>query len=409
MATALVRRAMGKTVEDELAGPSVFKDRRKLDYDWVPDRLLHRDEELATLSQLFRGVAEGSSGQRALITGGVGTGKTALAKYFCRRFEEALRPKGILVEHEWVNCRKNASEGLVLLSLLQHFDKGYPSRGYSTNEMLRDLRKHIDKKGVHFIVLLDEADALLRKDSDLVYAFTRFDDERPLQKPTLSLLLVSANPDLHGLLDEASRSTVKRTNVVHLERYDEKELRDILEDRANLAFHKGTVDGEVLDLIAGIAAPEGDARYAIELLETAGRAADEEHSDEVEAEHVRGAKAHTRSFVSEGKLKSLGRQQLFSLLAVGRKLKRTRRPFLTTGEAEDAYRLVAEEYGDPPRAHTQFWKYLKELEAAGWLDLKKTGASDAGQTQHISLQELPAGVLVEKVTAILAGKVGDGA
>jgi len=393
---------MAKTVEDELSGPTVFKDRKVLDYDWVPPRLWHRDEELGKLTQLFRGVAEGSTSQRALITGEVGTGKSALAKYFSQRFQEAMRPKGMLVEYQWVNCRQNASEGLVLLQLLKKFDANYPERGYSTNEMLNDLRKHIDRRGVHFIALLDEVDALVRKEHDLVYALTRFDDQRTVRKPTLSLLMVSARKDLYEMLDEATRSTIKRTNVVELVKYNGKQLRDIIGDRAQLAFHKGAVDEEVLDLIADIAGPEGDARYAIELLETAGRAADEEHSDEVLPDHVRSAKAHTRSVVSEGKLRLLGRQQLCALLAVARKLKRTKRTYLTTGEAEEAYKLVAEEFDEPVRAHTQFWKYLKELETADWIHLKRVEATSTGQTQHISLQDLPAPILAEKVEGLLA-------
>lgn len=396
---------MPKSVEDELAGPTVFKDRKVVDFDWVPPRLWHRDDELGQLSQLFRGVAEGSTSQRALITGDVGTGKTALAKFFCQRFQEAMRPKGVLVEYQWVNCRQNASEGLVLLQLLKKFDANYPERGYSTNEMINDLRKHIDRRGIHFVALLDEVDALVRKETDLVYALSRFDDQRTVRKPSLSLLLVSSKEgELFEMMDEATRSTVKQSNVVRLSKYKPKQLGDIVADRVSLGFHKGAVDDDVVDLIVDIAGPAGDARYAIELLETAGRAADEEHSDRVLPDHVRSAKAHTRSFVSADKLKRLGRQQLCVLLAVARKLKRSKKTYLTTGEAEDAYRLVAEEFGEPVRAHTQFWKYLKELETADWVSLKRTATTDEGQTQHISLEELPAPILAEKIEGLLAGR-----
>lgn len=393
---------MAGIVEDELAGPTVFQDRAKLDFDWVPDRLLHRDNELAQLTSLFRGVAEGTSSQSAIITGGVGTGKTALSKYFCRALQESTRKKSLLLDWVAVNCRKNASDGLTLLSVLQHFDKNYPARGYSTLEMIRDLRIHIERRGVHLIVILDEADALLRKGTDLVYALTRFDDEKATKKPSLSLLLVSMRDDLPSLLDPASRSTLKRSNVLRLEKYNAEQLQGILAERARLAFRRGAVEEDVLELIAEIAAAEGDARYAIELLEGAGRAADEERSDTVDAEHVRAIKAHTRSFLTESKLRLLSPHQLYVLKGVARKLKRSRRPYLTTGEAEETYRLVAEEHGDEGRAHTQFWKYLKELETAGYLLLRRTEASATGQTQHISLHDIPASVLLEKLDGLLS-------
>lgn len=383
-------------------GTSLLKDASVLDYDWVPDKLWHRDEHLGALDRFFRGSIDGSQSQRVLITGPVGTGKTALAKVFGQRLRDEARSNGKAVETVWVNCRKNAAEGLVLHKLLQHFDKNYPERGFALPEMLRDLQKHVDRRDVHLLVLLDEADALLRKETDLVYGLSRFDDDRPVRKATLSLLLVSAREDLYDLLDEATRSTIKRTNRVTLQRYNADQLRDIVQHRAELAFHKGIVDDQVVELIADIAGEDGDARYAIELLEGAGRNAETDGSDTVEGEHVRAAKAHTRSVVSEAKLGLLAPHVLFVLLGVARKMRRRRKePFVKTGEAEEAYALVAEEYGERARGHTQFWKYLKELEGADWVHLKASAAGKVGRTQLISIHDLPAKILEEKIQAVL--------
>lgn len=395
---------MGSALEDELTGPSVFKDRSKLDYDWVPERLLHRDAEIGQLAQLFRGAIDGSMAQRALVTGRVGTGKTALAKWFARDLADKARAKGRILEHVTVNCRKNAAEGLVLLSILQHFDANYPARGFGVNEMLRDLRRHVDKRDTHLIVILDEADALIAKTQELIYALSRFDDERPVRKATLSVLLVSAREDLPDMLDASTRSTIKRSNVVALKPYNAQQLYAILSDRAKLAFHKGVVDDEVLQFIAEIAANEGDARYAIELLEGAGRGADEGREEHVLPEHVRAVKAHTKSVVSEAKLKLLAPHLRLVLLAACRKLSRSKRPYITTGELEKAYALVAEEYGETARGHTQFWKYLNELEVADWLHLTKKQTDAEGQTQHISLHDLPTKVLAAKIETLLKGE-----
>src|SRR5688572_11029791 len=99
--------------------------------------------------------------------------------------------------------------------------------------MMRDLRKLVEKKASHVIIVLDEADALIQKEgSDLVYAFTRFDDERAIPKATLSLILVSANPTLPTMLDAAARSTLRPSNVIELPRYTASQLYDILRERA---------------------------------------------------------------------------------------------------------------------------------------------------------------------------------
>lgn len=387
-------------VDDELGRPGVFADHSKLDFNYVPDRLPHRDHEMRALAALFRPVAEQSLSQAAFVTGHVGSGKTVLTKKFCTDFQEAAAKRQQSVEYIHINCRRNAAEGLVLHEILRKFDAKYPERGFSTHEMLRDLRKHIQRRGCHLIVVLDEADALIAKEgSDLVYSFTRFDDEKAGAKATLSLILVSANSQTPLMLDESARSTLRRSNVVELPRYTASQLFDIVSERAKLAFHRGVVHEEVLELISEIAAEEGDARYAIELLDNAGRNADEEGSETVEAEHVRAAKANTKSFATVSKIQLLGKHQQLALKGIARKLGRGKgRTYLTTGEAEEIYGLICEEHDEAPRAHTQFWKYLKELETAGWIRVKlapRTGSS--GNTQYISLPDVPAKVLVKKL------------
>lgn len=387
-----------RSEEEGLSGPSLVRDRRPLTFDYVPDRLFHRDTELNALRTAFRVVSDGAGGQSMVITGSVGAGKTALSKVFTRDFTEACRKKGLVVQVAYVNCRKNASEGLTLLSILQTFDKGYPERGYSTQEMLKDLRKLIQARGVHLVVVLDEADALLRKGaSDLLYTLTRFDDEKPTSKPSLSVLLVTSRSDLLATLDAATRSTLKLTNRIDLGSYAADQLQAIVRHRVELAFHKGTVPDDVIDLIAEVAAEEGNARTAIELLERAANEADATGAERVDAEHVRASKAHIHPFLTEAKLRNLGPHQLFVLEGVARRLQKSRRPYLTTGEAEEAYRIAAEEHGETGRAHTQFWKYLKELETAGILRLKKTEATANGLTQLISLPDAPASILLEKL------------
>src|SRR5205823_13693430 len=102
--------------------------------------------------------------------------------------------------------------------------------------------------------------------------------------------------------EAAALSTFSSTNVVESPRYDRKELEDIVRTRVSLAMHPGTVGEDLIELIADIASEFGDARYSIELLEKAGMLADEEHEEEVAAEHVRGAKAHVHPIDVEERL-----------------------------------------------------------------------------------------------------------
>lgn len=380
---------------------SVFQDLGKLSFDYVPEALIHREEQLQRLFTLFRPAAEAGAAAHALLHGPVGTGKTHSALRFSRDFVAYAREQGRGYDHVYVNCRQKRTNDDVLLAVVKHYQERFPDRGFSVPEKLTSLRKELAKGRHSLILILDEVDVLLKKSgSDLVYAFTRFGEETDGGRERVNLLLISQQKDALDLLDPATLSTFRRTNVVAFPRYTAAELRDILEVRRELAFHPATVAAEVVDLVADIAAEYGDARYAIEILEKAGMLADEEDAEEVTAEHVRGAKAEVHPTDVEEKVRTLDTTKRLALLGIARAMRK--RTFLTTGEAEAAYEVACEEYGERKRGHTQFWKYLKDLEALGLIDTKISSEGVVGKTTLISLPDVPAKVLAAKVEALLA-------
>ncbi len=266
--------------------------------------------------------------------------------------------------------------------------------------MLEILRKHISKEGMHFIVVLDEADVLIKKSgSDVIYGFSRFDDEKLIgSKHCLSLIMISQR-QVYDFLDAATLSTIKRTNQVRFDRYSKDELLGIIKQRVDLTFFPGTVEEETVKFIADISSEFGDARFAIELLENSGRIANDAGADMVNAEHVRTAKALTYSVVTESKLVALDKHMMLTLLAVSRTAKN--KAFVTTGEVEGAYALICEEFNTTPRAHTQFWEYLKSLGNLGLLGLSASGKGMVGKTTLISLPDIPAQVLEEKLLTLI--------
>jgi cell division control protein 6 len=396
----LLRELMSNIIEDELMSSSVIKNLNVLDFDYVPNDLIHRDDQLRFLAQMFKPLLSGVS-QNAVIKGPVGTGKTAIAKKFCGSLVNLARKQGKMIEYVHINCRKRSTSAMVLLGILNHFDSRFPDRGFSVQEMLQVLKKQLQKRDAQLLVVLDEADVLLKKsNSDLVYDLTRFSDESSTEKIPISLLLISQK-EILSLLDPSALSTFKRSNLLLLDKYTRDELYDIVKQRVDLAFHNGTVDESCLDLIADIASEWGDARFAIELLWKAGIAADHKHVDLVTPEHVRIAKAETFSVVTESKLRNLDRHQLITLYSVAKKLKKDGTAYVSTGYAEKIYAVTCEEYNEKPRTHTMFWNYLKEVENAGFITIKLSGKGYLGTTQLISLPDIPAEVVINKVKDLL--------
>lgn len=392
---------MGSIIEDELFSSSVIKDLHALDFDYVPTELPHRTEQLKKLAQMFKPLFVNVA-QNAYIRGPVGTGKTALTKYFCQSLVQIARKQGKILEYIHINCRKRSTNAMVLLGVLNHFDPRFPDRGFSVQEMLQVLRTHLQRKEAQLILVLDEVDALLKKDgSTLIYDLTRFNDEAVRATTPVSVIMISQK-DVFSDFEAATVSTFKRSNTIVLEGYTRDELYDIIRQRVSLAFHASTVLRESVDLIADIASESGDARFSIELLWKAGMYADEKHTKQVMPEHVRAAKAETYSVITETKLQNLGKHHLLTLLAIAKRLQKEKSAYANTGEVEKTYAITCEEYSEEARAHTMFWNYLKEIEQAGFIRVKPSGKGQVGNSQLISLPDIPAEVLRGKLEELLA-------
>jgi len=374
----------------------VFKDPGKLSFDYLPDKLVHREKQTQRLFSLLRPIVEAGASSNAFLYGPVGTGKTHTAKRFCLDFKKFAAEANRAVDWDIVNCRQRMGDDAVLLKLLQHFDAHFPERGFSIAEKMETLRRHLEKHKLHFIVILDEVDALLKKSgADVIYSFARIAEETTSAKGNISMILVSQRSNALEYMDPAALSTFRRSNVVEFPKYDRNELRDIVTARVAIAMHPGTVDDDLVNLIADIASEFGDARYAIELLEKAGMLADEESDEELAPEHVRGAKAHVHPTDVQEWIRLLEVPKKLVLLAIARKSRK--KAYITMGDAEEAYAVVCEEYEEKPRAHTQFWKYVRDLDALGLVDTKPSGEGVVGKTTLISLPEVPAKVLIDNL------------
>ena len=391
---------MNDIIEDELFSSSVIKDLHVLDFDYVPEELPHRSDQLRKLAQIFKPLLNLMS-QNAVIRGPVGTGKTVISKKFCKSLVNIARKQAKIIEYIHINCRKRSTDAMVLIGILNHFDQRFPDRGFSVQEMLQILHKQLIRRDAQLLLVLDEADALLKKSGpNLIYNLTRFTDETMKTDNPISIIMISQK-DVLSDLDSSTLSTFKRSNILVLDTYSRDELFDIVDQRIGLAFHNSTVSQESIELIADIASEWGDARFAIEILWKSGMYADEKHVQLVVPEHVRAAKAETYSVITETKLRNLEKQQLLTLLSIAKRLKKDDAAYANTGEVEKTYAITCEEYNEKPRAHTMFWNYIKEIENAGFISIKLSGKGQLGTTQLISLPDIPTEILIDKLEKLL--------
>jgi cell division control protein 6 len=376
--------------------PPILVREETLDPSYLPARLVRRDLELELLRRRYRESLAKGLPFHLLLTGGVGSGKTAIVRRLAADLERGGRLGGFPVKSAYVNCWRRASDRTVMLDLLRTVQVSLPDRGYSLSEMLDVFEQGIRKSPSHLLVLLDEASSLVRQETKLVYLLSR---SREVELGSISLVLIAVE-DLFPYLDAASRSSFGVTHRLSLAPYDRAALTDILESRAELALRPGSVDRETLDQIARIAAPNGDARFALEVLSGAAHAAEEAGADAVRPEHVRRAKGSLLPTMTETQLESLSTHELGVLLALSRVLKR-KGASVPSQKLRASHAALLEELGAEPMSRTTFWRTLKELERDGLVVLE-TGAS--GESNNVSMDELPASLL----TTLLEERVGRG-
>ncbi|KXA91829.1 hypothetical protein AKJ63_00705 [candidate division MSBL1 archaeon SCGC-AAA259D18] len=386
--------------EEEMARGSVFKDQSKLSPDYVPGELVHREEEFRELIRLFRSVLEDRASQRVLITGSVGVGKTALTLRFGEEFESVAKKKGLDLTYVHINCRKQGTPPMVLHKLTSNLPLGVPRRGFTPQELMERVVDYLKKRDAYLTVTLDELDYFVRQNGpDLLYSLTRTAEESG-GPSRLSMIATAHSSNFLDRVDDATKSTFMH-NSIDLDKYNAEQLADILKQRMKVAFKSGMVEEGTIELISDISARRGDARFALELLWFAGRIASQGEVEEVSPNHVRKAKSKIHPGIRREVLGDLSKHELLFLLGLSRRLKISDGAYSVTGDVEEAYKVVCEEYGEEPRTHTQFWKYIGRIENLGLIDTELAGEGYRGRSQRISISDAPPDMMEDEIEELL--------
>ena len=379
---------------DRIGAGSILASPSVLDYDYLPEELVGRDDIKQELASKFTAIASPEGASRAVITGPVGSGKTVLAKTFCRDLVRHLAGKrNIQIAH--VNCRNASTSMRVAQRILHQLDPGHPDRGLSMGELLLSLRKMLRHSSTHLVVVLDEVDHMLRRSGDeLLYQLLRIDEDQQ-GTGTLSLILISQEQVL-DVLETAVLSKFGITNHVRIPPYTLDGLKAIVRQRAEAALVPGTWSDAIMTLLAEKAAPSGDARMVIELLSNAVERCEyrqDEHSERkisIEDVHAFNNNLALDTSAHLEQVDELPPSVMLALLAMCRRLKT--QETMTMGDVEGLYAVVCEEYEQKAKSHTTLWKYVKTIEGVGLIESRvATVPGGRGRTTHLSMPHyLPA-------------------
>jgi len=370
--------------EKFITNARIFKDREVLRHDYLPGRLPHREEQIRQLGEKVAPLLKGARSSNIFIYGQTGTGKTAVVKYVLSRLEHKAKEFNAPIRLCYVNCRLAGSEYRAFASMCQTLGVQVPFTGLSVGEVFDRFKTGLDLSGVVFMVILDEADALIKTRGDgLLYELTRMNEV--LKRSKVTLVGISNDLRLKELLDPRVLSSLSEEEMV-FRPYDAGELRTILAERANVAFVENALSDAALGLCAALAAAEhGDARRALDLLRVAGEVAERKGAAVVTEDDVREAEKHIEHNRILEALNNLTLHSKLVTLSIYH-LDKTTAHGAITGEIYEVYDELSGELGVTPLTQRRLSTLINELDAMGLLNAKVVSMGRYGRTKKIRLE-----------------------
>jgi cell division control protein 6 len=252
----------------------IFKNEEVLFPDYLPQILLHRENEIRQLAQNLLPASEGRKPQNTFIFGPPGTGKTACIKFIFREFEDYSGIKTI-----YINCWDFKTTCAVFSKVILDCGFMVQRKGWAKDEILMRFVEVSKKLNKGLIICLDEADQL---EQEVLYDFLRIGQYVNLP---LGLVLISNSPYIFSNYEPRIRSSLD-VEEIEFRPYSLNEMRDILMERAKAAFF--SFDSAIVLLAANHAVKKGgDVRVGLQALFKAGKEAERENCERVEVRHMR--------------------------------------------------------------------------------------------------------------------------
>jgi len=280
-----------KFYKNYLKGPKIFNNRNALEPSYIPEILPHRDVQIKDIAEKTACALLGDAPPSFLCYGQTGTGKTATIRYVSQKLAQQnseIKPWWI-----YINCNVVSTPYRILAHIYNTIsrDEKIPPTGLPKDIIFKKLLGLLDSRvgGSICFLVLDEIDILVDKKggNEILYDLTRLNEN--LDHCKSSLIGISNKLKFRNSLDPRILSSLGEEHIV-FPSYDASELRDILNERAKIAFHDYVLKEDVIPLCAALAAKEhGDARKALQLLRKAGELAERAQSKIVTSKYVEKA------------------------------------------------------------------------------------------------------------------------
>jgi len=288
----MIEKGLETFFEVFLNKESVFFDKRALQSSYIPETILHREEQTKQIATILAPSLKGDKPSNIFIYGKTGTGKTLTTKYTAQKLMRVSTRENIPLKILYINCKLKRSadtEYRLIAQLATELGKSIPPTGLPTEEVYKAFLSALNKQKQNYIIILDEIDQLVNKTGDnALYNLTRINESTESQ---ISLIGISNDIMFVDNLDPRVRSSLSEEEII-FPPYNALQIQSILKQRAETAFNKDVLSQGVIEKCAAYAARDhGDARRALEFLRVAGEIADRKNSKKITTEHIDEAEA----------------------------------------------------------------------------------------------------------------------
>lgn len=364
----------------------IFKDATVLDDEYQPDELLERDEELDAYRQALQPVVDSQPLNNIFLYGKTGTGKSVATQYMLDHLEEDAEQFDDVpaVNSVWVNCANLSTSYQVAAALVNEMRSSrgglLPEKdaisptGHSQQAVFEKMYGDLEEVGGTVVIVLDEIDNIGSSD-DILYGLPRARANGDLQETRPVVIGISNDFKFKDQLSPKVRDTLCEEKIL-FKPYDADELQNILNARAEKAFHDGVLDADVIPVCAAHAANDsGSARQAIRLLSLAGKIAVNNDEDVVTTDHVSEAEDQLNQSQAERGMEELTPQGHAVLLALASHAAAGETP-VRTRDLYERYRRLTDELGTKQIVERRVRAHLSDMDMLG---LAESNARNEGK------------------------------
>jgi cell division control protein 6 len=364
-------------------GGGVFKNKNTLSIAFTPENIPHREEQIKQLGLILAPLLRNEKPSNVFIYGKTGTGKSLCVSHLIKELNKQNNGKLKII---YINCkmrRVSDTEYRLLSQLISFFGVEVPYTGLPTDSLYKKFFSLLKKNGENILMVLDEIDALVKKVGDgILYNLTRINQE--LETNKLTILGISNNISFISDVDPRVKSSLSEEELV-FPPYNASEIKDILTERAQLAFKLGVLSPGVIEKCSALAAQEhGDARKALDLLRVAGEIAERMGNARLLKEHVDFAEKKLDTDKTLEITKTQPRQSQCVLLSVI-ELFRKGMKRIQTGDVYDVYAQNCKKNNLKGLTQRRVSDLISELDMFGIVNSRVISKGRYGRTREIKL------------------------